>query len=237
MRGVLGNFRLRARVTMALALSATGTALFVLLGVLWVIHDIVDPADERELRSATTRHSAIEIRSGIPIDAAAMSAVVVATIPAGSGTPWRAAIARRSRHMFVVRLRRSEEQHYNVEQFSSIPRRRRRILQGSSARKIRRRSIKSFRKTVVDSNKQECKTIVGLEGGVSRIGHPRHLPLNTAGSARASVGRVRPVLRTAVLRTSSRSGAASTSSSHLSANKDSFQLPSAARWATRPSSK
>lgn len=60
MRGVLGNFRLRARVTAALALSATGTALFVLLGVLWVIHDIVDQADERELRS---HYSALQSNS------------------------------------------------------------------------------------------------------------------------------------------------------------------------------
>src|SRR5262245_53131584 len=42
---------LRTRITAALALASAGTAVFVLLGAMWIISGIVDRADERELRS------------------------------------------------------------------------------------------------------------------------------------------------------------------------------------------
>ena len=50
-RSKLLNFGLRTRITAALALASAGTAVFVLLGAMWIISGIVDRADERELRS------------------------------------------------------------------------------------------------------------------------------------------------------------------------------------------
>ena len=48
---MLRNLGLRTRITAALALASAGTAVFVLLGAMWIIGGIVDRADERELRS------------------------------------------------------------------------------------------------------------------------------------------------------------------------------------------
>ena len=52
---------LRTRITAALALASAGTAVFVLLGAMWIISGIVDRADERELRS---HYDALQSRLG-----------------------------------------------------------------------------------------------------------------------------------------------------------------------------
>ena len=51
MKSPFRNVGLRMRITLALATASAGTAVLVLIGVLWIIHGIVDRADERELRS------------------------------------------------------------------------------------------------------------------------------------------------------------------------------------------
>jgi len=48
MRLTLG---LRMRITVALAVTAAATALFAVLGAMWIIAGIIDRADQRELRS------------------------------------------------------------------------------------------------------------------------------------------------------------------------------------------
>jgi methyl-accepting chemotaxis protein len=173
MRGVLGNFRLRARVTAALALSATGTALFVLLGVLWVIHDIVDQADERELRS---HYSTLQSRLGQESNRAAAMSAVVAAIP-----QVRDAMARGDREtlksMFVSGFA-DLKSAYNVEQFQFHTPPATSFLRVHQPEKFGD-DLSSFRKTVVDSNNKNA-TIVGLEGGVAGLGIRGIVPLNAA---------------------------------------------------------
>src|SRR5271154_3402448 len=72
----LRNLGLRTRITAALALASAATAVFVLLGAMWIIVGIIDRADERELRS---HYDALQSRpTQESRRAAAMSAVVAA---------------------------------------------------------------------------------------------------------------------------------------------------------------
>jgi methyl-accepting chemotaxis protein len=73
------NLGIRTRITAALALASAGTAVFVLLGAMWIISGIVDRADERELRS---HYDALQSRLGQEARRAAAMSAVVATIPA-----------------------------------------------------------------------------------------------------------------------------------------------------------
>ncbi len=47
---MLRNFGLRGRITAALAFASATTALFMLIGAMWIISGIVDRADQRELQ-------------------------------------------------------------------------------------------------------------------------------------------------------------------------------------------
>jgi methyl-accepting chemotaxis protein len=157
----------------ALALSATGTALLVLLGVLLVIHDIVDQADERELRS---HYSALQSRLGQESHRAAAMSAVVASIP-----QVRDAMARGDREllksMFVTNFAELKGT-YNVEQFQFH------TPPATSFFRVHQPErfgddLSSFRRTVVDSNARNA-TIVGLEGGVAGLGIRGVVPLNVA---------------------------------------------------------
>ena len=55
MKSPFRNVGLRMRITLALATASAGTALLVLIGVLWIIHGIVDRADERDCAAITMR--------------------------------------------------------------------------------------------------------------------------------------------------------------------------------------
>src|SRR3954468_2445063 len=51
MPGLLDRLQLRARMTAALVLTSAGTAFVLLFGALWIVSDLIDRADRRELRS------------------------------------------------------------------------------------------------------------------------------------------------------------------------------------------
>ena len=97
MRASLG---LRMRITVALAATAAATALFAVLGAMWIISGIIDRADQRELRS---HYDALQSRIAEESQRAAAMSAVVAAIPAfvsfrTSRTPrpcaWRASQPR-----------------------------------------------------------------------------------------------------------------------------------------------
>ncbi|MBR0841157.1 methyl-accepting chemotaxis protein [Bradyrhizobium liaoningense] len=180
MWGALGNFRLRTRVTAALALSATGAALFVLVGVLWVIHDIVDQADERELRS---HYSALQSQLLQESHRAAAMSAVVAGIPQVTD-----ALARGDREalksLFVPGFA-GLKGSYNVEQFQFHTPPATSFLRVHQPEKFGD-DLSSFRKTVVEANNGKT-TIVGLEGGVAGLGIRGVVPLGSGGRHLGSV--------------------------------------------------
>ena len=51
MPGLLDRLQLRARMTAAFALTSAGTAFVLLFGALWIVSDLIDRADRRELHS------------------------------------------------------------------------------------------------------------------------------------------------------------------------------------------
>ncbi|WLA64528.1 methyl-accepting chemotaxis protein [Bradyrhizobium diazoefficiens] len=76
MRTSLG---LRMRITVALAVTAAATALFAVLGAMWIIAGIIDRADQRELRS---HYDALQSRIAEESHRAAAMSAVVAAMPA-----------------------------------------------------------------------------------------------------------------------------------------------------------
>ena len=83
MRFTLG---LRMRITVALAVTAAATALFAVLGAMWIIAGIIDRADQRELRS---HYDALLSRiSEESHRAAAMSAVSSGNRESRRGSGW-----------------------------------------------------------------------------------------------------------------------------------------------------
>jgi len=78
MKSPFRNVGLRMRITLALATASAGTAVLVLIGVLWIIHGIVNRADERELRS---HYDALQSRLVQESRRAAAMSAVVASIP------------------------------------------------------------------------------------------------------------------------------------------------------------
>ena len=73
------NLGLRMRITVALAVTAAATALFAVLGAMWIISGIIDRADQRELRS---HYDALQSRIAEESQRAAAMSAVVAAIPA-----------------------------------------------------------------------------------------------------------------------------------------------------------
>ena len=146
----------------------------MLLGVLWVIHDIVDQADERELRS---HYSTLQSRLGQEFNRAAAMSAVVAAIP-----QVRDAMARGDREtlksMFVSGFA-DLKSAFNVEQFQFHTPPATSFLRVHQPEKFGD-DLSSFRKTVVDFETTRMQRSLGLEGGVAGLGIRGIVPLNAA---------------------------------------------------------
>ncbi|MCP3473699.1 methyl-accepting chemotaxis protein [Bradyrhizobium sp. CCGUVB1N3] len=160
MRATLG---LRMRITVALAVTAAATALFAVLGAMWIISGIIDRADQRELHS---HYDALQSRIAEESRRAAAMSAVVAAMPAT-----QEAMAKQDRDALmrlfgpVFAATRSD---YGVDQFQFHVPPATSFLRVHQAAKFGD-DLSSFRKTVVIAN-QERKIVVGLEGGIAGLG-------------------------------------------------------------------
>ena len=156
MRTSLG---LRMRITVALAVTAAATALFAVLGAMWIIAGIIDRADQRELRS---HYDALQSRIAEESHRAAAMSAVVAAMPAT-----QEAMAKQDRET-LVRLFgpvfTAIKSDYGVDQFQFH------VPPATSYLRVHQPAkfgddLSGFRKTVVVAN-QDRKVVVGLEGGM-----------------------------------------------------------------------
>jgi hypothetical protein len=171
---------LRTRITAALALASAGTAVFVLLGAMWIIAGIVERADERELRS---HYDALQSRLGQEARRAAAMSAVVATIPAV-----QEAMARNDRDALIVLFGpgfAALKSDYGVDQFQFHTPPAISYLRVHQPQKFGD-DLAGFRKTVVAAN-QVRKPVVGLEGGVAGLGIRGVVPVALAGKHLGSV--------------------------------------------------
>jgi methyl-accepting chemotaxis protein len=159
----LMSFGLRTRITAALALASAATAIFVLLGAMWIISGIVDRADERELRS---HYDALQSRLGQEARRAAAMSAVVASIPAVQEA--MAGDDREALKKLFVPSFAGLKADYGVDQFQFHTPPAISYLRVHQPAKFGD-DLSSFRKTVVAAN-LDRKTIVGLEGGVAGLG-------------------------------------------------------------------
>jgi len=174
------NLGIRTRITAALALASAGTAVFILLGAMWIIGGIVDHADERELRS---HYDALQSRLGQEARRAAAMSAVVATIPAV-----QEAMARDDRAALMGLFGAgfaALKSDYGVDQFQFHTPPAISYLRVHQPAKFGD-DLSSFRKTVVAAN-QARKPIVGLEGGVAGLGIRGVVPVALAGKHLGSV--------------------------------------------------
>jgi methyl-accepting chemotaxis protein len=174
------NLGLRTRITAALALASAGTAVFIVLGAMWIIGGIVDRADERELRS---QYDALQSRLGQEARRAAAMSAVVATIPAV-----QEAMARNDRDALMGLFGAgfaALKSDYGVDQFQFHTPPAISYLRVHQPAKFGD-DLSSFRKTVVAAN-QDRKPIVGLEGGVAGLGIRGVVPVALAGKHLGSV--------------------------------------------------
>src|SRR5438270_3601888 len=103
---------LRMRITVALAVTAAATALFAVLGAMWIIAGIIDRADQRELRS---HYDALLSRISEESHRAAAMSAVVAAMPAT-----QEAMAKQDRSSLVGLFGpvfAATKSEYGVEQF------------------------------------------------------------------------------------------------------------------------
>ncbi len=177
MRATLG---LRMRITVALAITAAATALFAVLGAMWIISGIIDRADQRELRS---HYDALQSRIAEESHRAAAMSAVVAAMPAT-----QEAMAKQDRDA-LVRLFgpvfTAIKSDYGVDQFQFH------VPPATSYLRVHQPAkfgddLSSFRKTVVVAN-QEHRVVVGLEGGVAGLGIRGVAPIAQAGKHLGSV--------------------------------------------------
>ncbi|WGD51757.1 methyl-accepting chemotaxis protein [Bradyrhizobium sp. CB1650] len=171
MRMALG---LRMRITVALAVTAAATALFAVLGAMWIISDIIDRADQRELRS---HYDALQSRIAEESHRAAAMSAIVAAMPAT-----QEAVAKQDRDA-LVRLFgpvfAATKSEYGVDQFQFH------VPPATSFLRVHQPAkfgddLSGFRKTVVAAN-QERKVVVGLEGGVAGLGIRGVVPIVQGG--------------------------------------------------------
>ena len=168
------NFGLRTRIIAALALASAATALFVLLGAIWVISGVIDRADERELRS---HYDALQSRLGQEARRAAAMSAVVAGIPAVQSAMAhddREALKRLFAPAFA-----GLKAGYGVDQFQFHTPPAFSYLRVHQVEKFGD-DLSSFRKTVVEANTGQ-KPVVGLEGGVAGLGIRGVVPIALAG--------------------------------------------------------
>ncbi|MGL9622634.1 methyl-accepting chemotaxis protein [Bradyrhizobium sp. U531] len=160
MRASLG---LRMRITVALAVTAAATALFAVLGAMWIIAGIIDRADQRELRS---HYDALLSRIAEESHRAAAMSTVVAAMPATQD-----AMAKQDRNALTALFRpvfAATKSEYGVEQFQFH------VAPATSFLRVHQPAkfgddLSGFRKTVLVAN-QDRKVVVGLEGGVAGLG-------------------------------------------------------------------
>jgi methyl-accepting chemotaxis protein len=177
---MLLNLGLRTRITAALALASAATAVFVLLGAMWIITGIVERADERELRS---HYDALQSRLGQEARRAAAMSAVVAAMPAVQD-----AIARDDRDALIKLFGPTFavlKSDYGVDQFQFHSPPAISYLRVHQPAKFGD-DLSGFRKTVLAAN-QDRKTIVGLEGGVAGLGIRGVVPIAQAGKHLGSV--------------------------------------------------
>ena len=174
------NLSLRTRITIALALASLGTAVLVVLGVMWIIAGIIDRADERELRS---HYDALQSRLTQESRRAAAMSAVIATMP-----PVQEAMAHGDRETLMkffgpgFAVLKTE---YGVEQFQFHTPPATSFLRVHQPEKFGD-DLSSFRHTVVETNGKH-KTIVGLEGGVAGLGIRGVVPITLTGQHLGSV--------------------------------------------------
>lgn len=171
---------LRARIALALALASAGTAVFLLLGVFWIIDGIVDRADQRELRGhyeALLSDLRQEARR-----AAAMSAVVASMPPVQQAMAGgdRAALMGFFEAGFA-----GLKSAYGVEQFQFHTAPATSFLRVHQPEKFGD-DLSGFRATVVQANATD-KPVLGLEGGVAGLGIRGVVPIDLAGKQLATV--------------------------------------------------
>jgi methyl-accepting chemotaxis protein len=180
MTRLLAAFGLRARITAALALASAGTAVVLLIGVLWVIDGIIDRADRRELRGHyDALQSLLEQKAQ---QATAMSALV-ATMPAV-----QQAMAHGDRGaleaLFAAGFAELKS-GYGVEQFQFHTAPATAFLRVHMPKKFGD-DLSGFRKTVVEANATN-KAVLGLEGGVAGLGIRGVVPIDLAGKQLGTV--------------------------------------------------
>lgn len=177
MRASLG---LRMRITVALAVTAAATALFAVLGAMWIIAGIIDRADQRELRS---HYDALQSRIAEESHRASAMSAVVAAMPATQD-----AMAKQDRNALVGLFGpvfAATKSEYGVEQFQFH------VAPATSFLRVHQPAkfgddLSGFRKTVVVAN-QDRKVVVGLEGGVAGLGIRGVVPIAQAGRHLGSV--------------------------------------------------
>lgn len=171
---------LRMRITVALAVTAAATALFAVLGAMWIISGIIDRADQRELRS---HYDALLSRIAEESRRAAAMSTVVAAMPATQD-----AMAKQDRNALVGLFGpvfAATKSDYGVEQFQFH------VAPATSFLRVHQPAkfgddLSGFRKTVLIAN-QERKVVVGLEGGVAGLGIRGVVPIAQAGKHLGSV--------------------------------------------------
>jgi methyl-accepting chemotaxis protein len=180
MKSPFRNVGLRMQMTLALAMASAGTAVVVLMGVLWIIHGIVNRADERELHS---HYDALLSRLTQESRRAAAMSAIVASIP-----QVQEAMSRDDRAALLGyfgpgfgELKKT----YEVEQFQFHKSPAISFLRVHQPQKFGD-DLSSFRKTVVETNTQG-RSVLGLEGGVAGLGIRGVVPVLQAGKQVGSV--------------------------------------------------
>ena len=168
------RLRLRARITAALALTSAGTALVLLLGALWIVNDLIDRADQRELRS---HYDVLQtLLQEQARQATAMSALV-ASMP-----PVQQAMAQGDRAALLGLFSRGLGDlgpAYGVEQFQFHTAPATSFLRVHLPEKYGD-DLSAFRRTVVEAN-ATGKPVSGLERGAAGLGIRGVVPVNSAG--------------------------------------------------------
>lgn len=177
---MLQHLGLKTRITAALSLASAATAIFVLLGAMWIISGIINRANERELHG---QYDALLSRLQQGAARAEAMSAVVATIPAvqeAMSQNDRDAIMR----LFGAGIARLKAD-YGVDQFQFHTPPAMSFLRVHQPAKFGD-DLSGFRKTVVAAN-AERKPIVGLEGGVAGLGIRGVVPIASAGKHLGSV--------------------------------------------------
>ena len=209
MKRLIALLGLRSRIATALALASAGTAIILLFGALWIVDGIIDRADQRELRghydALQSVLAAANARGGGHEHACRLDA-------AGAGRPWRMAIAPRCWRFFGAGFAELKSA-YGVEQFQFHTAPATSFLRVHQPEKFGD-DLSGFRKTVVEANATN-KPVLGLGRRRRRTRNPRRGADRVRRQAGGN-GRVRLVIRPAVLRRGSSSRATSMSRSTCS---------------------